>query len=63
MNCKRLVDAEEILLDIFIVISSKTLNDKNKTNYSRLMTKLNNYETTAENKEVILKTLTVQILP
>ena len=28
MNSRTLVDAEEILLDIFIVISSKTVNDK-----------------------------------
>ena len=55
MNCQTLSDAEEILLDIFTVLSSRTLNDKNKTNYDRLMRKINNYETKAENLETITK--------
>ena len=55
MNCKTLSDAEEILLDIFTVLYSRTLNGKNKSNYDRLMRKINNYETKSENLETVNK--------
>ena len=48
MNCRSIHDAGEILLDIFVILQSPTLNNVNISNYDRLKRKINSYETSSE---------------
>ena len=45
-------DAEELLFDIFIVLSAKAVHDGIILNYERLMRKINTFKTEAEGFEI-----------
>ena len=57
MNCQTLPDAGEILFDMFTVLSSRTLNVKNRFNYDRPMKKLIYFKLKQKILKLPMKTL------
>ena len=57
MNCQTLPDAGEILMDMFTVLSSRTLNEKNRFNYDRLMIFLTLFKLNQKPLRLPMKTL------
>ena len=50
MNCDNILDAQELLFDVYVTLGSETINIENQKFYDRLLRKINAFNSSADNK-------------